>query len=143
MTDLAWSFLGLGNGATFAALGLAIVLVYRSSGVINFATGAQALYAGYTYKFLLEGKLFTIFPFLKHLGVDEEDSAISLGHTFGTAWALILTLIISALIGAVLYVLVFRPLRHAPPLAKAVASLGVLVIMQGAMPTAWAPRRRS
>ena len=133
MKDLAWSFLGLGNGATFAALGLAIVLVYRSSGVINFATGAQALYAGYTYKFLLEGKLFTIFPFLKHLGVDEEDSAISLGHTFGTAEALILTLIISALIGAVLYVLVFRPLRHAPPLAKAVASLGVLVIMQGAM----------
>ena len=29
--------------------------------------------------------------------------------------------------------LVFRPLRHAPPLAKAVASLGVLVVLQGAM----------
>jgi sulfate-transporting ATPase len=29
--------------------------------------------------------------------------------------------------------LVYRPLRHAPPLAKAVASLGVLVVLQGAM----------
>ena len=65
MTDLAWSFLGLGNGATFAALGLALVLVYRSSGVINFATGAQALYAGYTYAFLRQGKLFLVIPFVE------------------------------------------------------------------------------
>jgi len=133
VTHLAWSFLGLGNGATFAALGLALVLTYRSSGVINFATGAQALYAGYTYKFLLEGKLFTVVPFLNLLGVDDDDSTISLGHNFSVAEALVLTLVISALVGALLYVLVFRPLRHAPPLAKAVASLGVLVVLQGAM----------
>ncbi len=44
-----------------------------------------------------------------------------------------LTLVISALLGALLYVLVFRPLRYAPPLAKAVASLGVLVVLQGLM----------
>ena len=44
-----------------------------------------------------------------------------------------LTLIISALLGALLYGLVFRPLRYAPPLAKAVASLGVLVVLQGLM----------
>ena len=40
---------------------------------------------------------------------------------------------ISAALGALLYVLVFRPLRYAPPLAKAVASLGVLVVLQGLM----------
>ena len=40
---------------------------------------------------------------------------------------------ISALLGALLYGLVFRPLRNAPPLAKEVASLGVLVILQGSM----------
>ena len=62
MRDLASSFLGLGNGGTFAALGIALVLVYRASGVINFATGAQALYAGYTYAFLRQGKLFLIIP---------------------------------------------------------------------------------
>ncbi len=47
--------------------------------------------------------------------------------------ALLITLVISALLGALLYGLVFRPLRNAPPLAKAVASLGVLVILQGSM----------
>ena len=35
--------LGLGNGGVFAALAVALVLTYRSSGVINFATGAIAL----------------------------------------------------------------------------------------------------
>jgi sulfate-transporting ATPase len=123
--DLASSFLGLGNGGTYAALGLALVLVYRSSGVINFATGAQALYAAYTYKFLLEGKLFLIIPFF-HTTED-------IGHEFSKGEALVLTLLISAGFGALLYVAVFRPLRNAPPLGKAVASLGVLVVLQGLM----------
>jgi branched-subunit amino acid ABC-type transport system permease component len=94
VTDLAWSFLGLGNGATFAALGLALVLVYRSSGVINFATGAQALYAGYTYAFLRQGKLFLFIPFL--------DTTNDLGRTYSPAEELIITLLISGLLGALL-----------------------------------------
>ena len=40
---------------------------------------------------------------------------------------------LAALLGALLYVLVFRPLRDAPQLARAVASLGVLVVLQGVM----------
>lgn len=43
MTDhLAFLILGLGNGAVFAALGLALVMTFKSSGVVNFATGAVA-----------------------------------------------------------------------------------------------------
>ncbi len=125
MHGFASSFLGLGNGGTYAALGLALVLVYRASGVINFATGAQALYAGYTYAFLRQGKLFLIIPGLP--------TTVDLNHEFGTPDALVITLVISAALGALLYVLVFRPLRYAPPLAKAVASLGVLVVLQGLM----------
>jgi sulfate-transporting ATPase len=123
--DLASSFLGLGNGGTYAALALALVLTYRASGVLNFATGAQALYAGYTYAFLRQGKLFLIIP-----GLPTE---VNLDQELGMVPALLVTLAISALLGALLYVLVFRPLRNAPPLAKAVASLGVLVILQGSM----------
>ena len=54
--------LGLGNGGVFAALGLALVLTYRSSGVINFATGAIALYVAYTYASLRDGELFVLIP---------------------------------------------------------------------------------
>ena len=50
---------------------------------------------------------------------------------FGPAAAI--ALVFAALLGAVLYLVVFRPLRDAPQLAQAVASLGVLVVMQGTL----------
>jgi ABC-type branched-subunit amino acid transport system ATPase component/ABC-type branched-subunit amino acid transport system permease subunit len=118
-------FLGLGNGGTFAALALAIVLTYRSSGVINFATGAQALYGAYTYAYLREGKLFTIIPGLP--------TRVNLHQNFALVPALLLALVISAGLGALLCGAVFRPLRNAPPLARAVASLGVLLVLQAQM----------
>ena len=46
-TYFQFLFLGLGNGGVYAALAVALVVTYRSSGVLNFATGAQALYAAY------------------------------------------------------------------------------------------------
>jgi sulfate-transporting ATPase len=51
-TYVEFLLLGLGNGGVFAALAVALVVTYRSSGVLNFATGAQALYAAYTYSLL-------------------------------------------------------------------------------------------
>lgn len=125
MDHVASSFLGLGNGGTFAALALAIVLTYRASGVINFATGAQALYAAYTFSFLRDGKLLLLIPGLP--------TSVELPGKLGTVAALVLALSIAALMGALLYVGVFRWLRNAPPLARAVASLGILVALQTLM----------
>ena len=59
---LGSALLGLGNGGVFAALALALVLTYRSSGVINFATGAIALYGAYTYAALRQGELLVLVP---------------------------------------------------------------------------------
>jgi ABC-type branched-subunit amino acid transport system ATPase component/ABC-type branched-subunit amino acid transport system permease subunit len=110
-------FLGLGNGAVFAALAMALVVTYRSSGVLNFATGAQALYASYTYGLLRTGRLLIPIP-----GVP----TLSVGGPMAFVPALILTLAIQALFGVFLYEAVFRPLRHQRAVAKAVASLGVM-----------------
>ena len=46
---LLFLLLGLGAGAVYAILGLGLVLEYRSSGVINFAQGAIAMFIAYTY----------------------------------------------------------------------------------------------
>jgi sulfate-transporting ATPase len=113
--------LGLGNGAVFAALALAVVVTYRGSGVLNFATGALALLGAYTYAFLREGELLIPLPPLPE--------TIDLGHTLGFWRALAITMVVQAVVGLVLYVAVFRPLRHARPAAKAVASLGVMVLL--------------
>ena len=126
MDHVASLLLGLGNGAVFAALALALVLTYRSSGVINFATGAIALYGAYTYAELRnEGDLLLLIPGLP--------SGIDFGGEMSALPAAVIALVVTSLLGALLYAVVFRPLRHAPPLARAVASLGVLVVIQEMM----------
>ena len=53
--NLIFLLLGLANGAVYGSLAVSLVVTYRSSGVINFATGAIALYAAYVYAFLRSG----------------------------------------------------------------------------------------
>ncbi|HVX16532.1 MAG TPA: branched-chain amino acid ABC transporter permease/ATP-binding protein [Acidimicrobiales bacterium] len=122
MTEhVSFLLLGIGNGAVFAALALALVVTYRSSGVLNFATGALALHAAYTYAFLRQGQLLNpIPPFASTIGI---------GGSLSMLPALVLTLLIEGLVGVLLYAVVFRPLRNAVPAAKAVASLGLAAVL--------------
>ena len=43
---LLFLIVGLGLGALYAALALGLVIVYKGTGVINFAQGAMAMWAG-------------------------------------------------------------------------------------------------
>src|ERR1700694_3628704 len=123
MQHVVFLVLGLGNGAVFAALALALVVTYRSSGVVNFATGTIALYVAYTYAYLRDGKFLILIPGLP--------VSVSAGGPWSFWPAMLLSLLVAALFGLLLYVVVFRPLRSAPPVAKAVASIGVMILMQG------------
>ncbi len=125
MLHIGFLLLGLGNGAVFAALAVALVVTYRSSGVVNFGTGAIALLAAYFYAFLRKGELFIPIPGF--------DRSVSIGGDPGQIPSILISLVITALFGMLLYVLVFRPLRNATPVAKAVASVGVLLIIQAAL----------
>jgi sulfate-transporting ATPase len=120
-TYFQFFFLGLGNGGVFAALAVALVVTYRSSGVLNFATGAQALYAAYTYSLLRNGQLLQPIPGLS--------PTINLGTGLSFWPALLITLAISAVMGALAYLLIFRPLRNHRPVAKAVASIGLMGLL--------------
>ncbi len=46
---LLFVLLGLGGGALIAGIALGVVLTYRGSGIINLATGAVAMVAGYSF----------------------------------------------------------------------------------------------
>jgi branched-chain amino acid transport system permease protein len=109
---LLFALLGLGSGALIAGIALAVVLTYRGSGIINIATGGVAMLAGYSFWSLKTGEY---------------------GTEFGTAPALMITLVITLLIGALIELVAFRPLRNAAPLAKLVSSLGVLLVAQASM----------
>src|SRR5436190_13436044 len=110
---LLFVLLGLGSGALIAGIALAVVLTYRGSGIINLATGAVAMLSGYAYWSLKTGQYG--------------------GTQFGTAPALVLTLLITLATGALIEFVAFRPLRTASPLAKLVSSLGVLLVAQASM----------
>ncbi|WP_264764182.1 ABC transporter permease subunit [Frankia tisae] len=114
---IVFLLLGLGNGAVFGALALALTITYRSSGIINFATGSIALLAAYIYAYLRSGQLIDLIPGLP--------TTIDIGGDLPMGAALPIAVALSALLGLGLHLVIFRPLRNAPPVAKAVASLGV------------------
>ncbi|HXC82965.1 MAG TPA: branched-chain amino acid ABC transporter permease/ATP-binding protein [Trebonia sp.] len=108
---LLFILLGLGSGALIAGIALGVVLSYRGSGVINLSVGGMAMLGGYAYWSLNAGKIAAL----------------------PTAAALPLSLAFVVVVGAICEFVVFRPMRSSPPLAKMVASLGVLLIAQAAM----------
>jgi branched-chain amino acid transport system permease protein len=108
-----FALLGLGTGALIAGIALGVVLTYRGSGIINLATGAVAMVAGYAFWSLKTGFFF--------------------GVSLSTAPALVVTLAVALLMGVLMEVGAFRPLRAASPLAKLAASLGILLLAQAAM----------
>src|SRR4029079_19102759 len=105
MSHITSLLLGLGNGGVYAALAIALVLTYRSSGVVNFATGTIALFTAYNYASLREGKLLVLVPGLPKTG--------ELGKTLDFVPAALISLAAAAVLGALLYFVVFRPLRQA------------------------------
>ena len=58
---LLFLLLGLGTGATIAAIAVGIVVTYRGSGFINLAAGAIAMLAGFSFWAFRTGELgFTL-----------------------------------------------------------------------------------
>src|SRR5918996_943890 len=109
---LLFALLGLGAGALIAGIALAVVLTYRGSGIINLATGGVAMLAGYSFWALRTGEL---------------------GPEFAAAPALLITFAFTIVVGVLIELVAFRPLRNAAPLAKLVSSLGVLLVAQASM----------
>jgi branched-chain amino acid transport system permease protein len=111
--------LGAGSGALIAALALGVVVTYRGSGVVNIATGALAMYCSYVFNSLnSKGDLLVV------------GWNVHLGGSFAFVPAMLVTLVVAGIWGAALYGLVFAPLRSASPVAKLVASVGVLLVLQ-------------
>ena len=108
---LLFVLLGLGSGALIAGIALGVVLTYRGSGIINLSTGGMAMLGGYAYWSLNTGKIASL----------------------PTGLALPLSLLFVVVVGAVTEFVVYRPLRNSAPLAKLVASLGVLLIAQASV----------
>jgi branched-chain amino acid transport system permease protein len=133
MTDhLLFLIVGLGAGAAYAALAMALVTTYRGTGVINIAQGAMAMWAAFVYDELRrQGDL--VLPV----------GRLDLGAGLQVWPALFTGVAVAAALGLILHVAVFRPLRSAPPLAKVVASVGVAITLQALVVLRFGTGRRA
>lgn len=123
---LLFAIVGLGSGCIYAALSMGLVITYRGTGIINFATGAMAMWGAYVYHELNHtGDLVLPVVIIRN--------RVGLGGSSGSVpfpAAIVLAVLSCSLIGLMVHFLVFRPLRRAPILARVVASVGVLLVVQ-------------
>jgi branched-chain amino acid transport system permease protein len=103
---------GLLSGVMYSLVAIGFVLIYKTSGVLNFAQGSLMLFAALTFVSLIERGL----PF----------------------WAgLVVTLAAMVAIGAAIERTVLRPLVNQPPITLFMATLGVSYVIEGAAQLLW------
>ncbi|KTT32908.1 ABC transporter permease [Pseudomonas oryzihabitans] len=103
---------GLLAGVMYALVALGFVLIYRASGVFNFAQGAMLLFAALTYVSLVERGL--------------------------PGWlALLFTLGVMILLAVAVERTVLRPLVNRSPLVLFMATLGLAYFIEGAAQALW------
>lgn len=134
---LGFAVLGLGAGGVYALIGCGLVLVYRGTGVINIAHGAMAMVSAYVFVYLRgNGELILPVPGLpRAISLTSTDPVTLAPGPLGLLPSIAITLVFAALLGALSYAIVFRPLRNAPALAKIVGSVGWLAVLQTVIQT--------
>ena len=96
-------FAGLASGSIYASIGLALVMIYRSTHNLNFAQGEMATFSTFIAWWLIEGG----WPY----------------------WGVfVFTVAVSFAGGVLLQRLVLRPLEKAPVLTNVIVFIGLLVI---------------
>jgi len=105
---------GLAIGSVYALIAIGVVLIYKCSGVVNFAQGA----------FVMLGAYFTY-------------AITRLGLT--PVIAVFLSTVLMAVVGAATERLVLRPMLKAPVVAIMMVTLGVLIFLRAVALAVWGP----
>lgn len=103
---------GLLSGVMYALVAIGFVLIYKTSGVLNFAQGAMLLFAALTFVSLVERGV----PFV-----------LALAATF----------VAMVVLGLAIERSVLRPLVNRPPIVLFMATLGLSYIIEGAAQLLW------
>jgi branched-chain amino acid transport system permease protein len=109
---------GISNGAIYAAVALALVLIWRATRIVNFAQGAMLMITTYI-------------------------ASAVIGST-GSYWLGFVTALVSGLVfGAVVERVLIRPVEHAPPLNPVILTLGLYTLLVAIAGMIWGSTPRS
>jgi branched-chain amino acid transport system permease protein len=103
---------GLLAGVMYSLVALGFVLIYKASGVFNFAQGGMVFFAALTFVSLLER-----------------------GWNFWLAF--IATAALMVLLGVLVERVVLRPLVNQPPITLFMATIGLTFVLEGLSQLAW------
>ena len=109
---------GLASGGTYATLAVAIVLIYRATGVVNFAQGEMAMFSTFIAWTLTD-------------------------HGLSYWPAFVLTVAASLVGGIGLERIAIRPVERAPVLTVAMVTIGLFFLFNGAAFWIWSPEVKS
>lgn len=111
-------FNGLTYGMIYAAVALALVLIWRATHILNFAQGAMAMFTTYL--------------------------AVSLVDRGVNYWIAILAAIVAGVaLGALVERVLVRPVENKPPLNAVILTLGLLILLEAVAGMIWGGRLRS
>ncbi|MFE3000988.1 ATP-binding cassette domain-containing protein [Nocardia sp. NPDC059246] len=120
---IQYALLGIGLGAIYTLLGQGIVLIYRGSGVLNIAHGGFAMFGAYLYLQLhVPGSMGTSF---------------SAQQGWPVLPSFAVAVLATAAIGLATDQLLLRGMRNASPLARLIATVGVLLVLIAAASKIW------
>ncbi len=105
-TTIRFIILGIALGGVYALVTHGMTLIYRGSGLVNFAQGGFVMAGAYAF-----------YVFRVSLGLPP-------------VLAVIAALLAAAAIGAAFQVLVLRGMRNTSPVTRVVATLGLLLVLQ-------------
>jgi branched-chain amino acid transport system permease protein len=109
---------GLAIGAVYASLALALVIIYRTTHVVNFAQGEMAMFTTYVAWSLIVNHGLSFWP------------------------AFFVTIGIAFVIGAGTERVIIRPFEGGSPLTLILATIGLFVVFNGAAAWIWSPEQR-
>ncbi|TME65787.1 MAG: branched-chain amino acid ABC transporter permease [Chloroflexi bacterium] len=116
----AYTIIGLSLGGIFSLAALGIVLIYRTTGVLNFAHGAMGMFSTFIAWQVFYGWSHPFWP-----------------GWLSTLLAVLAGLVFAAGMGLFLEFAVFRWVRTREPVVKAVITIGVLLALQSAASLIW------
>jgi ABC-type branched-subunit amino acid transport system permease subunit len=122
---IAFGLIGLGTGSIYAAIALGLIMVYRGSGVVNFAFGAMAMSSAYVYDALrTDGTLTLPIPGLPNYQFGGPLPFLP-SLLIAMAWALVL--------GYISHLIITKALRNSTMLGKVLATVGIMGALQAAV----------
>ncbi|MYH90257.1 MAG: branched-chain amino acid ABC transporter permease [Gammaproteobacteria bacterium] len=124
---------GLMAGVMYSLVALGFVLIFKSSGIFNYAQGVMALFAALTLVGFQTGQI----PFAHLINVVFGTDYHHWGEGMNTVLAIILTMLIMILLAWIVEKLVLRYLVNQEPIILFMATIGLAFFLEGLGDLMW------